>query len=365
MINVTKSFLPPREEYDKYLDKIWKNSWLTNNGSMVRELEDKLKAYFGVKHFFFVSNGTIALQIAIKALELKDEIITTPFSYVATSSSIIWEGCKPVFVDIDKQTLNIDYNKIEDAITNKTSAIIATHVFGNPCEAEQIDAIAKKHGLKVIYDAAHAFGVKYNDKKILNYGDISAISFHATKLFHTVEGGGLATNDDKLAAKIFYLRNFGHESGDKPEEFIGVGINGKNSEFHAAMGLCILPKIDEIMAERKRISLLYDKYLEGADISTQSISTSVEYNHAYYPAIFSSETKLLKTKQILNNLQIFPRRYFFPSLNTIGYIKKINVQIMPVSEDISKRILCLPLYYGIKDEEVEMISKAIVKTLND
>lgn len=361
MINVTKSFLPAQEEYNKYLTKIWETSWLTNSGQFVRELEEKLRAYFGVKHLFFVSNGTIALQIAIKALDLKGEIITTPFSYVATSSSIIWEGCRPVFVDIDKNTLNIDHNKIEDAITDKTAAIIATHVFGNPCRTEEIEAIAIKHGLKIIYDSAHAFGVKYKNKKILNFGDISAISFHATKLFHTVEGGALATNDDALAAKIFYLRNFGHASGDRPEEFIGVGINGKNSEFHAAMGLCILPRVEEIIEERRKISLLYDKCLASANIRKPDITAGTEYNYAYYPIIFSSAVQLLQVMTALNDAAIWPRRYFYPSLNSIGYIKKINLQTMPVSEDIAQRIICLPLYYGLKPEEIELISEIIIK----
>ena len=234
MIPVTKSFLPPIEDYIEYLKQIWDSNQLTNNGPLVKELEQKLKEYFDVKHLFFVSNGTIAEQIAIKAADLKGDIITTPFSYVATTSSIVWEGCQPVFVDIDPQTLCMNPDLIEDAITEKTTGIIPTHVYGIPCDVEKIQEIAEKHSLKVIYDAAHTFGGKYKGKSIASYGDISFLSFHATKVFHTVEGGAIITNDDELAHKISYMRNFGHNG---PEDFWGVGINGNNSEFHAAMGL--------------------------------------------------------------------------------------------------------------------------------
>src|SRR5688572_25479009 len=236
MINVTKSFLPPIEEYVKYLEGIWERCHLTNHGPLVNELEEKLKTYLGVKNFFYLNNGTIAIQLAIKALDITGEVITTPFSYVATCSSIVWENAKPVFVDIDPGNFTIDATKIEAAITPRTSAILATHVYGIPCNVEEIDRIAKKHKLKVVYDAAHAFGVEYKGASLLNYGHISTLSFHATKLFHTVEGGGITTNDDELAHRIAYMRNFGHKG---QEEFWGLGINGKSSEFHAAMGLCM------------------------------------------------------------------------------------------------------------------------------
>ena len=206
MIPVTKSFLPPIEDYIKYLEKIWNSNQLTNNGPLVQELEAKLKEYLGVKHLFFVSNGTIALQIAIKALDLHGEIIMTPFSYVATTSSIVWEGCQPVFVDIDPHTLCIDPNLIDDAITDKTTGILATHVYGIPCDVEKIQSIANKHGLKVLYDAAHTFGGKYKGKAIVAYGDIGVLSFHATKIFHTVEGGALITDDDEVGHQRQELR---------------------------------------------------------------------------------------------------------------------------------------------------------------
>ncbi|TVP43483.1 MAG: aminotransferase class I/II-fold pyridoxal phosphate-dependent enzyme, partial [Mongoliibacter sp.] len=237
MIPVTKPFSPPIEEYKKYIDEIWERNWYTNNGPLVNQLEKDLKQYLGVSEVAFVSNGTIAIQIALKALGIHKKVITTPFSYVATTSSLVWEGCEPVFADIDSNTLNIDPLKIEELIDEDTQAILATHCFGNACEIDQIEKIAHKHGLKVIYDAAHCFGTKYKGESIFNFGDISTTSFHATKLFHTIEGGAIFSGNKELRKKVSFLRNFGH---DGPEKFNGVGINGKNSEFHAAMGLCNL-----------------------------------------------------------------------------------------------------------------------------
>src|SRR5665213_2906716 len=237
MIPITKPFLPPMPEYEKYLSGIWERQWLTNMGPLTIELEMKLKEYLKVRQLLFVTNGTVALQMAIKALALKGEIITTPFSFVATTSSIVWEGCEPVFVDIDPSSLNIDASKIELSITEKTSAILATHVYGNPCDVEAIAKIAEKHNLKVIYDGAHGFGVKISGRSIFEYGDISICSLHATKFYHSIEGGLVITKDTHLLKKIAYMRNFGF---DGPEAFAELGINGKNSEFHAAMGLANL-----------------------------------------------------------------------------------------------------------------------------
>ena len=228
MINVTKPFLPPYEEYEQYLKGIWDRVWLTNNGPLVNDLELKLKSFLGVDHLLFLSNGTIALQIAIKALKLKGEIITTPFSFVATTSSIVWEECEPVFVDIDPASLNINPALIEAAITPKTTAILATHVFGNPCDIEAIEKIAAKHNLKVIYDGAHAFGTTYKGRSVFEYGDICTTSFHATKLFHTTEGGAVVTKDAALLREMSFLRNFGHNG---PDTFATIGINGKNSRM--------------------------------------------------------------------------------------------------------------------------------------
>ncbi len=360
MINVTKSFLPPIEEYKQLLDGIWQRAHLTNHGPLVTDLEQKLKSYLQVPHFYFLNNGTIAIQIAIKALELKGEIITTPFSYVATTSSIVWENCEPVFVDIEPTTLTIDATKIEAAITPQTSAILATHVYGIPCNVELIESIAQKHNLKVIYDAAHAFGVEYKNKGLLNYGDVSTLSFHATKLFHTVEGGGITANNADVAHKISYQRNFGHQT---PESFYGVGINGKNSEFHAAMGLCVFPHIETIIDSRKNICNTYDALLFANDngLTKPTVDAHTKYNYAYYPVLFKNEEQLLAVKDTLAANEIFGRRYFNPSLNTLEYIgKKYSC---PVSENASKRVLCLPLYVGLEIENVEKISNIILNTI--
>lgn len=355
MINVTQTFLPPKEEYLHYLYRAWDKHWLTNNGELVKELEGKVSEYLDVSSTTFVNNGTIALQFAIKALDITGEVITTPFSYVATTTSIMWEGCTPVFVDIDADTLNIDPKKIEAAITPKTSAILATHVFGNPCDIEAVQAIAEKHNLKVIYDAAHCFGVGYKGQSIFNYGDISVTSFHATKLFHTVEGGAVFSTDKNVTERVQYLRNFGHNG---PGKFKEVGINGKNSELHAAMGLANLKYIDDIIADRKRASKSYDSLLEGV-LQRPKISVDAEYNFAYYPVIFTSEEKLLETEKRLNEAGIFPRRYFYPSLNTLDYLK--TRQSCPVSEDIARRILCLPLYYDVAEDDIRTIVNIIKK----
>jgi dTDP-4-amino-4,6-dideoxygalactose transaminase len=356
MMNVTHTFLPPMEEYNKYLEEIWKRNWLTNNGPLFNELEVKLREYLGLGHLLYLTNGTIALQIAIKALGLKGEIITTPFSYVATTSSIVWEGCEPVFTDIDPDTLNINPDLIEAAITKKTSAILATHVFGNPCEIEKIEEIARKHNLKVIYDAAHCFGTTYKGKSVFKYGDISTLSFHATKLFHTIEGGAIATRDPDLAKKTISLRNFGHKGY---EDFAGLGINGKNSEFHAAMGLCNLKYVEDILLKRKEASGKYNKSLEDLKVSRQLINKYSGYNHAYYPVIFETEAALLKAKNALEAHQIFARRYFYPCLASLNYVKK---QQVPVADSISARILCLPMFYGISTEEIDMVGKILLRT---
>jgi dTDP-4-amino-4,6-dideoxygalactose transaminase len=359
MINVTKTYLPPIEEYFHLLNGVWDRVHLTNNGPLALELEKQLKDYLGVKHLFFVSNGTIALQIAIKALDLKGEIITTPFSYVATTSSIVWENCTPKFVDIEPHSFTIDADAIEEAISENTSAILATHVFGIPCNVKKIKEIAAKHNLKVIYDAAHSFGVNYEGSSVFNYGDISTASFHATKLFHTVEGGAIVTNDDDLAHKISYMKSFGHKG---QESFWGVGINGKNSEVHAAMGLCLLPKMTEIIEERKRLTEYFDKLLAPLmpKIYRPLIPSQTVYNYAYYPVVFESEEKLLQVRDSLNASFIYPRRYFYPSLNTLNYITD---QQAPVSENISSRILCLPLFNGLMEREVEQITNIITSAI--
>lgn len=355
MINVTKTFLPPQGEYNAILKRAWDAGWITNRGSLVLELEEKLKAFLGVPHILATTNGTLPLQIAIKALGLTGEIITTPFSYVATTSSIVWEGCTPVFVDIHPEYLNIDETKIEDAITSKTSAILATHVFGNPCAVEEIEIIAKKHKLKVIYDAAHCFGVTYKGRSIFEYGDVSTCSFHATKLFHTGEGGALFCNDPELYHKLYYHHNFGHNG---PERFHGLGINAKMSELQAAMGLAVFKYIDKIIRDRDRVVHLYKEYLK--QVKSLKIREDTVWNNSYLPIILSSEEELLKVEGFLNKHKIYPRRYFYPSLETLPYVEALKC---PVSQDISKKILCLPLYFDLPDKDVLKIMRSIKKTL--
>jgi dTDP-4-amino-4,6-dideoxygalactose transaminase len=359
MINITKPFLPPKEEYDHYLQGIWNRVWLTNNGPLVNELELNLKKYLGVPHLFFVSNGTIAIQIAIKALKLKGEIITTPFSFVATTSSIVWEGCKPVFVDISPATYNIDPNLIEAAITTDTSAILATHVFGNPCAVEKIEAVAAKHNLRVIYDAAHAFGTSYKGKSVMQHGDVSTLSFHSTKLYHTIEGGAIVTHDPVIAKEIAHMRNFGYNG---PEKFFGVGINGKNSEFHAAMGLCNLKYVNQILERRQQLSEEYNRMLKSLKVGKPFLNPEAGFNYAYYPVLFDNEEIVKKMSDALHGVYVYPRRYFYPSLETLNYVKPN--QEVKVSSEISTKILCLPLYHDLSMEEVKMICRAILRAQN-
>lgn len=357
MINVTKTFLPPIEEYKSILQRAWDKAWLTNRGVLVNELEEKLKTFLNVPYLTLCTNGTLPIQIAIKALDLKGEIITTPFSYVATTSSIVWENCKPIFVDIHPEFLTIDESKIEEAITENTSAILATHVFGNPCAVEQIEQIAKKYNLKVIYDAAHCFGVEFNGKSIFNFGDVSTCSFHATKIFHTGEGGSWMTSDDELQKKLYYHHNFGHNG---PEDFLGVGTNAKMSELQAAMGLAVFNYIDAIFDARKKAVETYNTLLKDTAIQILKIREGTKWNYHYYPVIFNSEEQLLNIKKRMNEEQIFPRRYFYPSLNTLPYIRNNKMEI---SESISKRILCLPLSAEIAEEEITRIVDLLKLTL--
>jgi dTDP-4-amino-4,6-dideoxygalactose transaminase len=341
MINVTKTFLPPIEEYNKQVQRAWDNEWLTNRGVMVLELEEKLKQYLEVSNIIMTNNGTVPLQIALKLLGSKGEIITTPFSYVATTAAIVWENCTPVFVDIHPEYLTIDETKIEAAITDKTTAILATHVFGNPCNVIVIEAIAKKHNLKVIYDAAHCFGIKHNGKSIFDFGDVSTCSFHATKLFHTGEGGAMFTKNRDLQHQLFYSHNFGHNGS---LAFHGLGINGKMSELQAAMGLTVLPYMERIIDERRKVVNYYNSNLDLSKLQVLKIRENTDWNYSYYPVIFEREEQLLKVQEVLNVNEIFPRRYFYPSLNTIEYT---NGMPMPISESIASRVLCLPLYVGL------------------
>ena len=356
MINVTRTFLPDFEEYCKMIEPLWTTSWLTNRGILALELEKKLKDKLDVNHLLFVNNGMAALQIAIKALGLKGDVITTPFSYVATTGAILWEGCNPIFVDIEQNTFCIDVDKIESAITPETCAIIATHVFGFPCDIEKIQDIASRHNLKVIYDGAHAFNTFYKGKSIYSYGDISICSFHATKLFHTVEGGAIVCNDSTLVEKVLLFHQFGHIFEDYKE----MGINAKVSELHAAMGLCIFPLIDEIVEKRKCIFEQFKQELKGLDVSFPTPKDFEGYNYAYFPVLFESEEIALLMKNKLQEKEIFCRRYFYPSLNNLPYVQ---YQSCPNSEDIASRILCLPLYPDLTEKYVNNISIFIRKGL--
>jgi dTDP-4-amino-4,6-dideoxygalactose transaminase len=357
MINVTKTYLPDKEKYKRYIDEIYDNGWITNHGPLVQRLEKRLAEYLGVKNLILVSNGTAALEIAYRTLGLDGFAITTPFSFVATTSSLVTNNILPIFADIDPDTLNIDIDKIEEKITPHTSAIVPVHVFGNACDVEAIDNIAKRYNLKTVYDASHAFDVRYKDKNILNYGDISTLSFHATKLFHTIEGGALIINDDSLVQKARYLINFGIENTESIPE---LGTNAKMNEFEAAMGLCMLDEIQNVLEKRK---VLYDIYKqELADIvqyPKQNINAT--QNYSYFPIILKDENQLLRLQKALNDVDIFPRRYFYPSLDTLYYIEP--KQYAYISRDISKRILCLPLYSTLQHSNHQQIINIIKRSI--
>lgn len=354
MIPVTKTFLPPQEEYNAILKRAWDKQWLTNRGELVLELEDKLKNYLNVPNIILTANGTLPMQIALKTLGITGEVITTPFSYVATTAVIVWEQCTPVFVDIHPEYLTIDETKIEAAITPRTQAILATHVYGNPCNVEAIQDIAERHQLKVIYDAAHAFGVTYKGKSIFTYGDVSTCSFHATKIFHTGEGGAMFCNDEELYHQLFFHHNFGHKG---QEEFYGLGINAKMSELNAAMGLAVLPYYNDIFTKRKQIIETYNNVLRNSGVRQLKIREGTGWNYSYYPVILESEEKLQKVQEKMNSGGIFPRRYFYPLLNELNYVNK---QKTLISSEISKSILCLPLYHSLTTEEVSLITKILI-----
>jgi dTDP-4-amino-4,6-dideoxygalactose transaminase len=322
------------------------------------ELEAALKEFLGLENFWYTSNGTVPLQMAIKVLNIENsEIITTPFSYVATTNVIIWENNTPVFVDIKRDDFTIDPDLIEAQITPKTKAILATHVYGNPCEIDKIEAIAQKHNLKVIYDGAHAFGVNYKGKSVFSYGDISTVSFHATKVFHTTEGGGIIANHDSLHELNYWYRQFGHRA----DIYETLGINAKNSEFHAAMGLCVLPYWEQNQVARKAVIERYNAQLDWSKLSKPTWNPQATQNHAYYPVVLPNADSLPIVMEVLSKEGILPRRYFYPSLNTLKFLK--NKQVCPVSEDITSRIICLPLYVELPLETVDKIAELINKVI--
>ena len=357
-IFVTQPSLAPINEFTEILKGVWDRKILTHNGPLVQQLESELEQKLEVPHFTVVNNGTIALQIAIKALELQGEIITTPFTWIATVSAIKWEGCTPIFCDIDPKTLNIDPAKIEALITDKTVAIMPVHVFGTPCNVTEIEKIAKKYNLKVIYDGAHAIGSKFDGKSLLTFGDITATSLHATKLLNTAEGGGCITTNTELDKKIKRIRFFGHS--DDKTDIVEDGFNGKLTEIHAALGLANLNYYDEVLDDRRFKYLLYKEKLQQVPtIRFQDIAAG-ETNYSYFPIIFETEEQLLNVESVLKANAIFPRRYFYPSVNT--YTKVVSYQPCPISEDVSKRILCLPLYFDLSEDEILKIIALIVNS---
>jgi hypothetical protein len=357
-IYVTMPSLAPLEEYVELLKGVWERGILTHNGPFVQQLENDLCEKLDISNFVAVSNGTIALQMAIKALALKGEIITTPFTWIATVSAIKWEGCTPVFCDIDPETLNIDPTKIEALITDKTVAIMPVHVFGNPCDVDAIEAIAKKHNLKVIYDGAHAIGSTYNGKSLLEFGDITATSLHATKLLNTAEGGGCITVNSQLHEKLKRIRFFGH---NLDKDIVEDGFNGKLTEVHAALGIANLKYYDEVLNDRKEKYNLYKEVLSNITSFTFQKEKQGTPNYSYFPVIFESEAQLLQVERALNVENIYPRRYFYPSVNT--YTEILKFMPCPISEDIAKRILCLPLFWKLQKDEINKISDTILNIL--
>lgn len=359
-VPVTRPFFPPREEYEALLKLIWDHGWLTNNGPMCQSIEKLVSDFLECPPMLFLSSGTTALQFAIRTLSLTGEVITSPFSYVATTSSIVWEGCKPVFVDIEPDSLNINPELIERAVTERTSAILATHVYGNPCNIDAIESIAKRYDLKVMYDAAHCFGTQYKGQSVFGYGDITATSFHATKLFHTVEGGAVICRNPEWMNRIELMRNFGFNGID---QFDGVGINGKNSELHAAMGLLNLKYMEDILKKVKALTDSYMELLKDCPVSWIREQPDSSWNRAYMPVIFKDETVMGDVRKALESQGIGTRRYFYPNLATLNYVDS-NQSELPVTEDIVKRVLCLPLYFDLTEEtqlKIATIIKSMIK----
>ena len=360
-IYVTRPYRPSREKLFRYLDQVLNSGYYTNFGPLHNLLEERLREYLGVKHVILTANGTLALQISYKALDIKKKAITTPFTFIATVSSLIWQGIDPIFADIEAGTFTLDPDKARKVINSDVSTIVPVHVFGNPARVEEFEDIRKEYNVPIIYDAAHAFGVKYKGRSLASYGDISILSFHATKLFTTIEGGAIVTNNDNLAEAAKLMRNFGI-SNPQTGEIKSIGINAKMNEFEAAMGLAILDDIEYIISTLKKNYYIY-KDLLSDQLEFQQIRNNTESNYMYVPVLFPNEKILLKVKEELNKHNIYPRRYFYPSLDTLPFIKpSCNCEI---SRNISSRILCLPNYVGLKEDIIVYISDIIKKVLND
>lgn len=366
-IKVTKPYLPPIEEFIPYLKDIWSSRWISNEGPFHKQLESELSEYLGVRYVSLFTNGTLGLITAVKVLDLRGEIITTPFSFVATANSILWNNVRPVFVDIEPDFCNLDPAKIESAITSDTTAIMAVHVYGNPCKVDKLQGIADKYKLKIIYDAAHAFGVKINGDSILNFGDLSVLSFHATKVFNTFEGGAVICRDEQTKSKIDQLKNFGFTgTGDVSLP----GQNGKMSEIQAAMGLLQLRYIDKNIECRKKIVEVYrNKLTDIGCLKMLDEEEDVSYNYSYFPIIIKAEKCAQTRDELFFELQkngIFARRYFYPLITDFSCyetISKIDQIKFPVASEISKNVLCLPLYSELEIADVEYIANLIRKFL--
>lgn len=361
-VYVTQPYLPPLEEFLPYLEQIWDNKILTNGGPMHQELEQTLSNYLGVKHIALFNNGTIALLTALQALRVTGEVITTPYSFVATAHSLLWNGLKPVFVDIDPNTLNIDPNKIEAAITPQTTAIMPVHCYGNPCDVKAIQVIADKYNLRVIYDAAHAFGVQDNEGSILRHGDLSVLSFHATKVFNTFEGGAIICPDVKTKLQIDRLKNFGFVD---ETTVVAPGINGKMSEINAAFGLLQLKHINQAIARRKEIDEFYRQQLKNVDGIRLIQTTGQEVaNYSYFPVLVEPEYPLSRDElyQRLKEDNIFARRYFYPLISEFSmYRGMISAKRdnLPVANIIAEKVICLPIYPALTNEDVIRITEMI------
>lgn len=362
---LTQPYLPPLEEFIPYLEKIWKSKWLTNNGDFHKEFEKELADYLGVKYLSLFTNGTLALVSALQTLKITGEVITTPFSFVATTHSLWWNNIKPVFVDIEPSTFNLDPEKIEAAITPQTTAILPVHVYGNPCAVNKIQEIADTYGLKVIYDACHAFGVKLNGESILTFGDLSVLSFHATKVFTTFEGGAIICKDEATKKRIDFLKNFGF-AGETT--VVAPGINAKMNEFQAALGLLQLKHINESIEKREIVADTYRKLLWGVDgIRFLDDIEGVKHSYSYFPILIDEENFGVSRDKVYNELKennILVRRYFYPLISQFPAYKGLEsarAENLPVAEEITKKILCLPIYPELELDKISRITNNVLE----
>jgi len=352
-IPVTKTTLPNLNSFHRKLEEIWDSKWVTNNGPNLRELERRLAERFSVDQCLVTTNGTISMQLALRSLGVTGSVITTPFSYVATTNVLLYDDLEPIFVDVEPRYFTLDPSLVEAAIRDNTTAILATHVYGYPCLNEELQAIADRHGLKLIYDAAHAFDIEKDGKSILTWGDASTLSFHATKSFHTIEGGAVICKTASDTERVDRLRSFGHVGRDYRE----MGINGKNSELHAVIGLLNLDLLAENLAARKAISQRYEKQLTGVEVRclTPDGYENMRYNYSYFPIVCKDESQREAIVNYLNDRNVWPRRYFEPSLNQLPFLKG-SISNCPVSEEASRTVLCLPLYPALPLEHVDIIA---------